>query len=62
MFLVPYRQFLCPHFHRDGRKRAALRLEISDILEISECPVLQLHSLNLYHLTTWGWFTKELTF
>lgn len=62
VFLVPYREFLCPQFPRDGRKRAALRVEISDILEISECLVLQLHSLNLYHLTTRGWFMKELTF
>lgn len=45
VFLVPYREFLCPQFPRDGRKRAALSVEISDILEISECPVLQLHSL-----------------
>ena len=48
------REFLCSHFHRAGRKRAALRVVISDILEISECPVLQRHCLNLYHLTTLG--------
>lgn len=62
LVLAFYRECLSPHFHGDERKRVALGIEISDILQISECPVLQIHSLNSYHLTTWGWFKKELTF
>lgn len=62
LVLAFYRVCLSPHFHGDERKRVALGIEISDILQISECPVLQIHSLNLYHLTTWRWFKKELTF
>lgn len=59
---APYREFLSPHFQQNERRSVAPRVEISDILEISECPVLQTDSLNLYHLKTWGWCKKELTF